>query len=211
MNLLKAHAAGAGEPMPPETVKAGMLIRLKTMLEGEAGVQPDVVRCLVDLINNAIIPVVPADGTVGEADPLLASHIGLAMTGQWVVFFRGQRMSAGAALLAAGIEPVKPVGKDALAIISTNALTAGSAVLAVRDAAQFVRREVVVFGLTLEGLNGNLSPFLETTASARPFPDVVEAAGLIRESLEGGSLPNTSEENPAPEKDKLLAGRRVEQ
>jgi histidine ammonia-lyase len=158
---LNAHAAGIGEPMPAETVKAGMLIRLNTMLSGAAGVQPDVVRCYADFINNDIIPIVPGRGTVRQADPLLASHIGLAMAGQWEVFFQGHRMTASAALEAAEIDPIQPVGGDALSMLSTNALTAGSVVLAVRDAAQFVRQEIVVFALSLEGFNGNISPFLE--------------------------------------------------
>lgn len=188
LRSIRAHSAGVGNPMPLEIVRAGMMIRLHTMLNGNCGVQPQVVRCLSELINNGIVPVVPDTGTVGEADPLLASHIGLVMCGEWQVFKNGTRMEAARALAEAGIEPVKLVGKDFLSILSTNALTAGSAVVGVHDAEAFLAKQVVVFSMCLEALNGNISPFLKTVANARPFPDMQHAAAAIRRTLQGSAL-----------------------
>lgn len=188
LSSLRAHGAGVGEPMAAEVVRAGMLIRLNNMLSGACGAQRGVAEHYIDFLNKGIVPVVPSTGTVGEADITLASHIGLVMVGEWEAFYQGRRMSGAEALKAAGIEPLRPVGKDFLCIISNNGLVVGDAALGVYDAERYLQREAIVFALSLEGLNGNVAPFLPATTEARPFPGMVEAAGLIRNALTGSSL-----------------------
>lgn len=194
INSLRSHAGAAGEPMSAEVVRAAMLIRLNTMLSGSCGAQRDVAQHYVDFLNKGIVPVVPSMGTVGEADITLAAHIGLVMVGEWEAFYQGRRVSGAEALQAAGIQPLRPVGKDFLCIISNNDLVVGDAALGVHDAEQYLQRATTVFALSLEGLNGNVAPFLDATTKARPFPGVIEAAGLIRESLAGSSLWTKSKE-----------------
>ena len=185
---LRAHAAGVGEPLPTDVVRAAMLIRLNNLLSGACGAQSDVVRRYVEFLNKGVAPVVPSSGTVGEADITLASHIGLVMVGEWEAFYDGKRMSGAEALDAAGIEPLRPVGKDFLCIISNNGLVVGEAALATYDTGQYLRRSATVFALSLEGLDGNVAPFLEATTAPRPFPGMPEAAGLVRDSIDGSSL-----------------------
>jgi histidine ammonia-lyase len=193
LNSLRSHSGAAGEPMSADVVRAAMLIRLNTMLSGACGAQRDVAQRYIDFLNKGIVPVVPAMGTVGEADITLASHIGLVMVGEWEAFYQGRRVSGTEALQAAGLPPLRPVGKDFLCIISNNDLVIGGATLGLHDARQYLQRAATVFALSLEGLNGNVAPFLETTTTVRTFPGVVEAAGLIRESLAGSSLWTKSE------------------
>lgn len=188
LSSLRAHSAGVGAPLPAEVVRAGMLIRLNNLLSGSCGAQQEVAQSYVDFLNKGVVPVVPSKGTVGEADITLASHIGLVMVGEWEAFYQGRRMSGAEALKAAGIPPLKPVGKDFLCIISNNGLAVGDAALGVHDAKQYLQRATTVFALSLEGINGNVAPFLEATTEARPFPGMVQAAGMIRAALEGSSL-----------------------
>ncbi|WP_274570968.1 aromatic amino acid lyase [Neisseria leonii] len=145
VSSLRAHAAGLGQPLPESIVRASMLIRLNTFLKGEAGVSPEVAQQYTLFLNKGITPVVPERGSIGEADITLASHIGLAMTGEWDVFYRGKRMNAAAAMQQAGITPLKPIGKDFLSILSTNALSAAQAAHLLEQSRIFYRREISVF------------------------------------------------------------------
>ena len=63
-----------------------------------------------------------------------------------------------------------PFAKDALSIFSSNAYSAAIAVLAVSDASHLLERGRRVFGLSLEGLNGNIAPFLAAVQNVRAFP-----------------------------------------
>ncbi|WP_439258467.1 HAL/PAL/TAL family ammonia-lyase [Lonepinella sp. BR2271] len=185
---LKAHALGLGEPLPIETVRAGMLIRLNTFLNGETGVQPEVAQKYVEFLNHGITPVIPARGTVGEADITLSSHIGLAMIGEWDVFYQGKRQSAKEVLQKLNIQPLDPVGKDFLSILSTNSLKAGEASLLTLDAERLLNKQVALFALVLEGYNGNIAPFSESSVNARPYAGVQQIASQLRQTLAGSDL-----------------------
>ncbi|WP_454686599.1 HAL/PAL/TAL family ammonia-lyase [Agrobacterium leguminum] len=185
---LRAHGAGVGEPMAVEAVRAGMVIRLNQIATGRTGVQNAVAEMYRQFLEQGITPVVPSRGSVGEADITLASHIGLAMVGEGEVFVKGNRIPAARALAEAGIAPLEPVGKDFLSILSTNALTAGQAALLAHDTAGYLEKEAVVFGLALEGFNGNVAPFLAATNELRPFAENTSGALMVRSALDGSYL-----------------------
>jgi histidine ammonia-lyase len=185
---LRAHGGGLPPELPIETVRAAMLIRLNTLLSGHPGAQPAVAQLYQAFLNAGITPVVPGRGSVGEADITLSSHIGLAMMGEWMVNYRGRRMRAADALAEAGIRPLVPVGKDFLAIASNNALSAARAVLLANDVEAYLTRSTLVFTLSLQGLDGNVAPFLAETADLRPFGGMREAARRIRAALTGSQL-----------------------
>ncbi|WP_054651038.1 HAL/PAL/TAL family ammonia-lyase [Salidesulfovibrio brasiliensis] len=187
-SALRAHAAGAGPDMTKELVRAAMVIRLNTMLLGRTGAQPKVARLYADFLNAGITPVVPSQGSVGEADITLAPHVGLVMLGEWQADFDGERMTGKKALEKAGLTVLDPIGKDALAILSTNAFSAAKGVLAVLKAERLLKTVPLVLGLSLEGLNGNMAPFTHEAAELRPFPGNVESAAAIRKALAGSYL-----------------------
>lgn len=98
-------------------------------------------------------------------------------------------MSAKEAFAQANIgEPLQPFGKDSLAIMSSNAYAAALAVLTVREAEYLLESARKVFALSLEALNGNVSPFLEPVHSVRPYPTQGMIAEEILKELEGSFL-----------------------
>lgn len=190
VGLIRAHSGSVGPDMDVRTVRATMAARLNAMLVGGAGVQPEVIEAYVQFLNRGIAPVMPTGGSMGEADITIISHVGLAMIGEGEVYYKGQKTSAAKALKAAGVKPVKLFGKDALAILSSNAYSAGMAALALNDMAHLIAVNKLVYALSLQALNGNVSPFLEDTLALHPFPHTVRAGAELRELLSGSSLWN---------------------
>ncbi len=187
-NNLRATSAGAGPDSPEIEVRAAMLIRLNTMLVGQSGAQPRVAELYRDFLNHGIHPVLPTHASVGEADITILAHIGLAMMGEGEVIYGGHRMPAAQALAEAQVEPLQPFAKDSLAIMSSNAYAAAVAVLALHDAEALLSLSPKVFALSLEALNGNVSPFLESVHSVRPYATQGKVAAAIRHELEGSFL-----------------------
>ncbi|MFM0742209.1 aromatic amino acid lyase [Paraburkholderia xenovorans] len=186
--LLHAHAAGVGPDMKVRTARAAMATRLNEMLIGASGVQPAVVEKLVQFLNLGITPAMPVDGSMGEADITILSHIGLTMMGEGDVYYRGVEMPAAQAMQMAEIQPIQPWGKDALGILSSNAYATGMAALALVDLNQLSRVAKLVYAMSLQGLNGNVSPFLEDALALHPFPYVVKTGATLRSMLGGSSL-----------------------
>ena len=196
INVLRSHSAGVGEPMPTEMVRLGMAIRLNGLLHGNTGVQPRVAELYEAYLNNDIIPVVPSKGTVGEADILLSSHIGLAMLGEWDVFYNGERMNSAKAMEEAGIEPLDSIAKDALSIVSNNSLSVAYAMQSFKDVKQILKLAPTLFALSMEGLNGNVSPYLPQTNGVHPFPYVQASSATILNQLDGSYLWALSDMRP---------------
>jgi histidine ammonia-lyase len=186
--LLHAHSAGVGPDMDTRTARAVLATRLNQILVGASGVQPAVANKYVQFLNAGITPAMPAEGSVGEADITILSHVGLTMMGEGDVNYKGEKLPAAQALKEAGIEPIQPWGKDALGILSSNAYSTGMAALALVDLKQLAHVEKLVYALSLQGLNGNVSPFLEDSLALHPYPEVVSAGAQLRTILAGSSL-----------------------
>jgi histidine ammonia-lyase len=202
-NNLLATSAGVGPEAPEVLVRAAMLIRLNTMLVGRTGAQPRVAELYRDFLNKEIHPVLPTQASVGEADITILAQIGLAMMGEGDVIAtdaHGTRkmMSAGEALELAKITPLVPFAKDSLAIMSSNAYAVAVAVLASEEARRLLELSIHVFALSLEGLNGNISPFLPPVASASEIDSTrAWVAKYVRDRLEGSFLWSLDEKNRA--------------
>ena len=196
LNALRSHSADVGEMMPVNLARLSMVVRLNTLLTGKSGAQTRVAELYRDMLNKGVTPLIPSEGTVGEADILLASHVGAVMIGEWKADVKGKVMEGAAALKTAGIKPLVPEGKDALAILSNNSVAIAYAIDAARSAAKVVRLTPTVYGLSLEGLNGNVAPILPQTIGARPFEGLSETAADMRDVLKGSYLWNVDASRP---------------
>ncbi|HYG42650.1 MAG TPA: aromatic amino acid ammonia-lyase [Bordetella sp.] len=187
-NLLISHSRATGPATDAARVRAAMAVRLNTALTGSSGMQPVIADMYAALLNAGITPAVPRDASVGEADIFLLAYTGLAMMGVGDVIVDGQRQPAARALRDAGIEPVRPFAKDALAIMSSNAYSAGHAALVANDLEHLLRRADLVFLASLEALNGNVAPLLAGSVAVRPFKGHREAAADMSDLLQGSYL-----------------------
>lgn len=189
-NILRSHSVGYGPALSKEVTRLAMVVRLNTMLTGRSGAQPRVVELYRDFLNKGVTPVVPTRGSIGDADITLASHIGSVMIGEWRAEVDGKVVSGAEALKMKGITPLVPEGKDGLGILSSNCVGVAMTMDAMRTMRQALKVSPIVYGLTLEGLNGNVAPFLAQTVNNHPLTGLKEAAAEMRATLEGSYLWN---------------------
>lgn len=189
-NILRSHSVGYGPALSKEVTRLAMVVRLNTMLTGRSGAQPRVVELYRDFLNKGVTPVVPTRGSIGDADITLASHIGSVMMGEWRAEVDCKVVSGSEALKMKGITPLVPEGKDGLGILSSNCVGVAMTMDAMRTMRQALKVSPIVYGLTLEGLNGNVAPFLAQTVNNHPLTGLKEAAAEMRATLKGSYLWN---------------------
>ena len=120
---------GVGPYAPVEVVRAVMAVRLNGFLNLCTGISPGIVRMYQEFLNREIHPLMPVRGSVGQADIGNLSHIALAVTGEGCAEYHGEILPVSRILKQEGLKPAVPAEKDGLAMISSNALSAGWACL----------------------------------------------------------------------------------
>lgn len=129
-NLVRSHAAGVGDPLPIEIVRATLLLLAASLARGASAVRPIVVDQVVALIERGLTPVVPSIGSVGASGDLAPlAAIARVLIGEGEVFENGARVDAASALARAGLTPLVLEAKEGLALINGTHLMAAEAAL----------------------------------------------------------------------------------
>jgi histidine ammonia-lyase len=82
-NLIFSHAAGAGDMLPAEIVRAMMVLRVNALAKGYSGIRLSTVELLMKMLNHNIVPIIPSQGSVGASGDLVQlAHLVLAMMGR---------------------------------------------------------------------------------------------------------------------------------
>ncbi len=180
-NILLSHAAGLGDPLPEEVVRAVMAVRLHDLSLGHAGVRIDTYRQLMDMLNGRVFPVVPEKGSVGASGDLApTAHLCLVMIGEGEAFYEGQRLPGREALAKAGMQPIELEAGEGLALINGTQVMAGLQTLVVHDAHRLAKTADVACAMTLEVLMGSDAEFDAKIHQVRPHPGQTEAADNMR-------------------------------
>ena len=125
-NIIRSHSTGAGERLPDICIRAAMLSRLMTFVEGHSGVHVSLVELLVEFINRGICPVVPRHGSVGASGDLVQlAHIALALIGEGDVSYRGGIRPAAEVMAENGLKPLEMHIREGLAVTNGTAVMTG--------------------------------------------------------------------------------------
>jgi histidine ammonia-lyase len=188
-NLLVSHAAGVGEPLPRDVVRAMLLLRANTLALGHSGARPLVVDRLLDLLRLGIHPIVPAQGSVGASGDLAPlAHLALPLIGRGRVELDGHEMPALVALRESELEPLVLGAKEGLALLNGTQLMSALGALLLADADRLVRTASVVAAMSVEALLGTDVAFSAAYQLARPHPGQIGVASELRALLAGSGL-----------------------
>lgn len=125
-NIIRSHATGAGRPLPPVYVKAAMIARLATFLQGYSGVHTELVELLRQYINRGIYPFIPEHGSVGASGDLVQlAHIALTLIGEGEVFYEGALRPTAEVLKETGLQPIEVHIREGLSVTNGTAVMTG--------------------------------------------------------------------------------------
>lgn len=187
------HRGGIGAPLSEVEARAVVAARLAGFTRGGAGVRPELADAYAGLLNAGVTPWIPARGSVGAADLTALAEVAAVVIGTGVVLRNGEEVPAADALADAGLGPVELAAHEALAALSSNALSVGVGSLAAVGARQLAEALDLVVALSLEAVGaagpaGNLSPYSPAVADARGGDGQRASAQAIRAALEGSGL-----------------------
>jgi len=188
-NLILSHCCGVGEETPPRIVRLMMVLKLISLGRGASGVRIELVRLLQAMIENAVMPVVPGQGSVGASGDLAPlAHMSAVMIGEGEAVFAGQRMPGRAALAAAGLAPIKLGPKEGLALINGTQFSTAYALAGLFDAHRAAQSSLLTSAMSTDAAMASTSPLIEEIHTLRGHPGQIAAAETMRALLDGSDI-----------------------
>lgn len=187
--LVFSHAAGYGDPLAIEYVRAAQTSRINVLSHGHSGCNLRVVETMVEMLNKGVTPVACEKGSVGACGDLSPmSQIALVMIGVGEAFYQGERMSAEVAMTKAGIPMIKFEARDGLASINGSNVITGAGSLLLCDCLHLMKAAEVAAAMTLEALNTNTQMCDERIHKIRGFAGAVKCARHLRDIMSDSEI-----------------------
>ncbi len=188
-NLITSHAAGTGEPLPPEVVRAMILLRINALAKGFSGIRLETLDFLLKFLNEGVVPVIPSQGSVGSSGDLVPlAHLVLAMMGKGKVVYQDVLMDANLALKKIHLKPIRLKAKEGLALINGTQMMTAYAAIAVHQAKQLSIIADIAGALSVEGLKGTDTAFDERLHQLRPYPGQIASAKNLRRLMRASEI-----------------------
>ena len=192
LGLVRSHAAGVGDPLPDELVRAMMLLRARTLAQGHSGIRPVVVTRILELLDRDLLPVVPSQGSVGASGDLAPfAHLALPLVGEGRLWEGGVAAPAAEVLARHGLEPLRLEAKEGLSLLNGTEGMLAMGILRLDASSHLVLAADVACALSVEALLGSVRPFEPRIHELRPHPGQARTAAIVR-AMQAGSEINSS-------------------
>jgi len=188
-NIVLSHAAGVGDPMPVPIARLMMALKLASLARGASGVAPATVELLEAMLAKGLVPVVPAQGSVGASGDLAPlAHMTAAMIGVGEIFVGDERRPATDALADAGLASLVLGPKEGLALLNGTQFSTAYALAALFEAERLYRVALVTGILSTEAAKGSDAPFDHRIHTLRGHLGQIETADALRRMMEGSAI-----------------------
>ncbi|MFH2040252.1 MAG: aromatic amino acid ammonia-lyase [Chloroflexota bacterium] len=187
--LIYNHAAGIGDPVPLEQVRAAMAARINVHAHGNSGCRPVITQTLVEMLNKGVTPIVCQKGSVGASGDLAPmSQIALLLMGEGEAWYQDDRLSGREAMQKAGIPIPNLQARDGLAVINGSNLLTSMSALNLFDMNRWLKQAEIACAISLEALLANLKPYDSRLHFLRGFSGAIRSANAILKCVSGSDL-----------------------
>ena len=191
-NLIWFLKAGAGSKLPTACVRAAMLLRINSHLQGASGIRLELIKRMIAFLNAEVTPHVCELGSIGASGDLvpLAQITGalIGLDESFTVDFKGREMSAIQALEILDLPRIDLRPKEGLAMVNGTSVMTGIAANCVRDSQVILALAMGTHALMIQGLSGTNQSFHPFIHKLKPHLGQVWAASKMVELLEGSCL-----------------------
>lgn len=183
-NLLVSHAVGVGVSVPRHISRLMLRLKIHALGLGYSGVSLPTFDRLLYFDEHDLVPIIPTRGSVGASGDLAPlAHMALPLIGLGRFWHVDGERAAADVLAEHRLEPVRLHPKDGLALINGTQLMSAYGAQVLQSALHVEKTADLLAAMSLEALQGSLTPFDERIPSVRPHPGAVAVAENVRRLL----------------------------
>lgn len=188
-NLILSHCCGVGEPISRAHARLIMVLKLLSLGRGASGVRWSLIVLLQDMLAKGVTPIIPAQGSVGASGDLAPlAHMTAVIIGEGEAEFEGAIMSGRAALEKAGLVPIPLGPKEGLAFINGTQFSTAFALSGLFGAWDTAQAALLTSATSTDAIMGSTAPLQPEIHALRGHRGQIEAAGTMRDLLEGSEI-----------------------
>lgn len=188
-NLILSHCAGTGPVVDRDIVRLMMLLKIMSLVQGASGVRWTSIELLCDMLSRDVIPIIPAQGSVGASGDLAQlAHMTAVMLGHGDAEFNGRRLAAKDALRSAELAPIVLEAKEGLAFINGTQYCTAQALSALFKVRKLLLTSMVSGALSTDALMGSSAPFRPRLHELRRQHGQIAVAQMLRALLTGSEI-----------------------
>ena len=188
-NLVLSHCCGVGEKTPSSIVRLMLALKLNSLARGASGVRPIILDQLESLLEHDLMPVIPAQGSVGASGDLAPlAHMAAVMIGESDVWYQGDAMPTPAAMQKLAIEPCRLGAKEGLALINGTQFSTSWALAGLFEARCLALSSLVTGAMATDAAMGSGAPFRPGIHELRGHAGQIEAARALRALMQGSEI-----------------------
>jgi histidine ammonia-lyase len=195
-NLILSHCCGVGPAIPDRVVRLMMILKLLSLCRGASGVRWELIELLEQMLHRGVTPVIPAQGSVGASGDLAPlAHMTAVIIGEGEAKYDGAELSGAAALEAAGLVPIQLGPKEGLAFINGTQFSTAFALAELFETWRCAENALLISALSTDAIMGSTAPTRPEIHALRGHRGQIEAAGAIRNLMNGSEIRESHREN----------------
>lgn len=191
-NLVSFLKTGIGNRLPVADVRAAMLLRMNSHLQGASGIRFEFIDRMATFLNAGVTPHVYDLGSIGASGDLVPlAYITGAIAGlhpEFTVDYQGREMSCLEALKRLGLKPLSLRAKEGLAMVNGTSVMTGIAANCTSEALELLAVAIGTHALMVQALGGTNQSFHPFIHQLKPHPGQIWAAEQMLELLAGSGL-----------------------
>ncbi len=185
-NLILSHAVGVGDLVPKEISRLMLQFKIHSLGLGYSGISEATFDRLVAFSDKGLIPAIPQKGSVGASGDLAPlAHMSLPLLGLgdfWNDDGTGT-IPGETVLKEHNLEPVELQPKDGLSLINGTQFMCAYVAWVLEKSRHLLKAADLISAMSLEALQGSITPFDERIHAIRPHKGEQEVARNIRNLL----------------------------
>ena len=194
--IVLSHAAGTGPALAPDAVRLIMALKVASLARGHSGVRRSVIEALLAMLNRGVLPVIPAQGSVGASGDLAPlAHLASALIGHGAADLGDARMPAADALAQAGLQPVALSAKEGLALLNGTQVSTALGLLALFRADHLFATALVTGAMAVDAAAGSDTPFDPRIHAVRGHPGQQDVAAALARLLADSAIRESHRED----------------
>ena len=187
--LVLSHSAGTGEPLADAVVRLVLALKVASLARGYSGVRWSVIETLLQLAASDVVPIIPAQGSVGASGDLAPlAHLAGVLIGEGEARLRGRVLPAGEALAAVGLRPLELAPKEGLALLNGTQVSTALALAGLFATERVMAAAMVAGALTIDACLASDTPFDARIQDIRGHRGQIDVARVYRELLAGSAI-----------------------